>query len=192
MEVPKHRRSRWAKPGFAYAAMGTLGGFRVALGTASPPCHPRAPRGLAKPSRAMAEPRGARPKDASGRAGRWRSRSTDEVGGRSPASPTRSWEPWEGSALHSAPPAHPATPALRAASPNPPALWRSREGRVRRTRAGGRGGGGPEAPTKSVGEARLRLRGHGNPDLKPPRPAKRGEVAERSEAGEGLSRFTPE
>ena len=30
------------------------------------------------------------------------------------------------------------------------------------------------------------------PDLKPPRPAKRGEVAERSEAGEGLPRFIPE
>ena len=29
-------------------------------------------------------------------------------------------------------------------------------------------------------------------DLKPPRPAQRGEVAERSEAGEGLSRFMPE
>ncbi len=58
----------------------------------------------------------------------------------------------------SAPASHPATPALRAASPNPPALWRSREGRVRRTRGGGRGGVGPEAPTKSVGKARLRQR----------------------------------
>ena len=29
-------------------------------------------------------------------------------------------------------------------------------------------------------------------DLKPPRPAQRGEVVERSEAGEGLPRFTPE
>ena len=33
---------------------------------------------------------------------------------------------------------------------------------------------------------------NGNPGLKPPRPAQRGEVAERSEAGEGLSRFMPE
>jgi len=31
-----------------------------------------------------------------------------------------------------------------------------------------------------------------NPDLKPPRPARRGEVAERSEAGDGLLRFMPE
>jgi hypothetical protein len=33
------------------------------------------------------------------------------------------------------------------------------------------------------GKARLRQRDDGNPDLKPPRPAQRGEVAERSEAG---------
>ncbi len=29
----------------------------------------------------------------------------------------------EGLAVHSAPATHPASPALRAASPNPPALW---------------------------------------------------------------------
>ena len=44
------------------------------------------------------------------------------------------------------------------ALPYPPALRRRREGRGRRTRGKGRGGAGPEALTKSVGKARLRLR----------------------------------
>jgi len=35
----------------------------------------------------------------------------------------------KGFASPSAPTSHPASPALRAASPNPPALWRSREGK---------------------------------------------------------------
>ena len=44
--------------------MGTLEGFRSALGTCHPPCHPLAALGLAKPSRdgplreALAEPAG--------------------------------------------------------------------------------------------------------------------------------------
>jgi hypothetical protein len=39
--------------------MGTLGGFRSALGTRHPPCHPLAALGLAKPSRALAPGRQA-------------------------------------------------------------------------------------------------------------------------------------
>jgi hypothetical protein len=38
----------------------------------------------------------------------------------------------------------------------------------------------------------LRLCASALSDLKPPRPAQRGEVAERREAGEGLPRFTDE
>jgi hypothetical protein len=90
----------------------------------------------------------------------------------------------KGLAAHSAPATHPATPSLRSASPfprplpathhparcaRPRALWRSREGRVRRTRGEGRGGGGPEVPTESVGKARLRLRDAGNPRSVPRR-----------------------
>ena len=45
---------RRAKPAFAYAVMGTLKGFRSALGTRHPPYTPLASRGLAKPSRALA------------------------------------------------------------------------------------------------------------------------------------------
>ncbi len=62
----------------------------------APTRHPP-PRSLRSASRALAEARGARAKGARGRAWRCRSRSTDEVGGQSPATPTRSWEPWEGS-----------------------------------------------------------------------------------------------
>ena len=46
---------RPAKPASANAAeMGTLEGFRSALGTHHPPNHPLAALGLAKPSRAVA------------------------------------------------------------------------------------------------------------------------------------------
>ena len=95
--------------------------------------------------------------------------SADEVGGQSPAPPTRSWERWEGSAegTRHPPPTLP-TPALRAASPNPPALWRSRDGSRPKAARGRVGWVWSLAPTKS-GKARLRQRDHGNVGRVPPR-----------------------
>ena len=93
------------------------------------------PERVPMPSRALAEPRGARPQAARERAWRWRSRSSDAVGEQSSATPTRSMGTLKG-------------------FPCPPALWRSREGRGQRPRGAGWVGGGPEAPTQSVSKAR--------------------------------------
>jgi hypothetical protein len=51
VEVPKHRQRRWAKPAFAYATpWKPWEGLALPSAPASPPCLPRASRGLAKPS----------------------------------------------------------------------------------------------------------------------------------------------
>jgi len=136
---------RRAKPGYAYAADGTLGGF---------PNPPALWLRRAKPGYAYA---------ADGTLGGFPNPPAFWLRRAKPGYAYAVMGTLGGLALHSAPPTRPATPSLRSASPNPPAFWRRRDGSRPQAARGRAGWVRSLAPTKSVGKARLRLRGNGNP-----------------------------